>query len=94
MFFEVESDELTGTLEDLAAGGGKWKLRGSQPLPRTPKDTSIAQGPLQSLTNLERALSRYEEGRLTATGLILESLQLVNAQNVDARCLLFAFRSR
>ncbi len=36
------------------------------------------------MTNLERALSRYEEGRLTATGLILASLQLVNAQNVDA----------
>jgi hypothetical protein len=36
------------------------------------------------MTALEQALSRYEEGRLTATGLILESLQLVNAQNVDA----------
>jgi hypothetical protein len=36
------------------------------------------------MTSLERALSHYENGRLTATGLVLETLQLVNAQNVDS----------
>ena len=36
------------------------------------------------MTNLERALSQYEKGRLTATGLMLKSLQLVNTQNVNS----------
>ncbi len=33
---------------------------------------------------LQHALLRYESGRLTATGLMLETLQLVTVENVDS----------
>ena len=35
------------------------------------------------MRTLEKALSQYETGRLTATGLMLETLQLVSVRNVD-----------
>ncbi|MGO9115670.1 MAG: hypothetical protein ACLP9L_41215 [Thermoguttaceae bacterium] len=35
------------------------------------------------MRSFEQAISHYETGRLTDTGLMLETLQLVNAQNVD-----------
>jgi hypothetical protein len=36
------------------------------------------------MRTLEQAISHYETGRLTATGLMLETLQLVSVRNVDS----------
>ena len=36
------------------------------------------------MMTLHRALTRYELGQLTSTGLMLETLQLVSDQNVDS----------
>ncbi len=38
----------------------------------------------KAMTILDKALSHYETGRLTATGLMLQSLQLIDAENVEA----------
>jgi hypothetical protein len=36
------------------------------------------------MRTLEQAIAHYETGRLTATGLMLETLRLVNVRNVDS----------
>jgi hypothetical protein len=39
---------------------------------------------IENMTTLQRALSDYEIGRLTSTGLMLESLQIIDSGNVDS----------
>ncbi len=36
------------------------------------------------MRTLEQAIAHFQTGRLTATGLMLETLQLVSARNVDS----------